>query len=218
MSEHELSIAELIDCGVLPTQAKRFAAPLAATMARFGIRSLNQRAAFIAQCVHESAGFTQLEENLRYRSPERLLAVFTRLKGRSTSELLALCRNPQALAAAVYGGLNGNAPAPSADAWRFRGSGLIQLTGRRNFLHAEMDTGRPYLAQPELVRTHPEDATLTAGLFWEWNHCNRIIDEDDFDGVSKVINLGNRRSPRTPNGNAERRELYDRALDALRAD
>ncbi len=208
-------IRELIDCGVHPTQARTFADPIAKTMERFRITSRRQRAAFVAQCMHESGSFTRLEESLWYRSPERIIAVFARMRARLLPELLALCENPQALAAAVYGGLNGNAEAPSDDGWRYRGSGLIQLTGRRNFAHAQADTGRPYVAQPELVRTNPDDAAMTAGLFWEWNHCNRIIDEDDFDGVSKVINLGNRRSTRTPNGNAERRELYERALRAL---
>jgi putative chitinase len=192
-----------------------FAGPLANAMNRFGVVSLPQRAAFIAQCMHESANFTRLEESLWYSSPDRIALVFGRLRAQPAHTLEVLCKNPRALANAAYGAINGNRGPSTDDGWRYRGSGLIQLTGRHNFERAQGDLGRPYVEQPELVRTSPDDAALTAGVFWLWNGCNAIIDEGDFDGVSKVINLGNRRSGRVPNGNDKRRALYAQVTQAF---
>jgi putative chitinase len=212
-----MSVRDLIDAGVSPTQAKLYAGPLTTTMERFAITTLPQRAAFIAQCMHESGNFTRLEESLWYSTPERIALVFGRLRAQPAHTLLDLCKNPRALANAAYGSMNGNRGPATDDGWRYRGSGLIQLTGRNNFERAQSDSGRPYVEQPELVRTNPDDAALTAGLFWLWNNCNRIMDEGDFDGLSKVINLGNRRSGRIPNGNAQRQALYARVTAALLA-
>lgn len=208
-------IRALIDSGMNPTQARMYDAPLCKAMHRFDIQTVPQRAAFVAQCMHESANFTRLEESLWYSTPERITTAFKRLRGLGRDDLIALCKNPHALADAAYGSMNGNRGQLSGDGWAYRGSGPIQLTGLDNFKHAAADTGRPYVEQPDLVRTNPDDGCLVAALFWHWNGCNSTMDDGDFDGVSKIINLGNRFSKATPNGSEDRRALYARVMRAM---
>ena len=71
-----ITVASLIAAGIGPTQARQFAQPLAAACERFGITTPARIAGFVAQCRVESAGFTRLEENLSYRSADRLRQVF----------------------------------------------------------------------------------------------------------------------------------------------
>jgi len=205
----------LIDVGVTPTLAKLYAAPLVKVMARFEINTMPRSAAFLAQILHESSRLARMEESLWYTTPERIVATFDRLKSLPADELKALCRNPHGLANMAYGSRNGNRGVMSGDGWRYRGSGAIQITGLAAFVAAQKASGRPYVDHPELVRENPEDAIMSAGLYWDAHGCNKIVDEDDFDGVSKLINLGNRKALPSPNGAQDRRDLYDEARLAL---
>jgi len=69
--------ALLISAGIAPTQARQFAEPMRAACALFDISTPVRLAAFLAQCIHESAGFTRLEENLWYTTPDRIDALVT---------------------------------------------------------------------------------------------------------------------------------------------
>lgn len=181
-----LELQHLIAAGIDPTQARRFLEPLRQACERFRIDTPRRRAAFIAQLAHESTGFTRLEENLFYTTPERIRAVFP-----STVPTLAqartLVRAPQALANHVYARKNGNGDAASGDGWRYRGRGLIGLTGLGNYLRAEQTLGRPYVSQPDLV-AQPADAALTSAHWWHLNDCNRLADTWDIDGITRRVN------------------------------
>ena len=78
---------------------------------------INTLAMVLAQLGHESAGFTVLEENLRY-SPERALAMWPQRLG-TLVRARAACRTPENLANIVYGGRMGNTE--HGDGWRYRG-------------------------------------------------------------------------------------------------
>ena len=210
-----MTAAVLIACGVRTDVAAAFADPIAATMERFAITSFERRAGFLAQCLHESASLSRLEEGLYYRSSALIAATFRRLSALPSQELSSLVANPRGLARAAYGSMNGNRGPGTDDGWAYRGSGIIQITGLRNFDRAQNDTGNPYVANPDMVRKEPAHAALTAGLYWSWNDCNAVMDAGDFDGLSKLINLGNRRTKGVPNGNQARRDLYSRVLEVL---
>ena len=203
-----ITIQNLIAAGVQPTQAKQFAPHIEAACERFEIKTLSQRAAFIAQAMHESSNFTRLEESTYYSTPERIHNTFARLRNVSAAVLgVNYVKKPQALANLAYAGINGNGDEASGDGWRYRGRGLFQLTGRANYLAAGDATGRDYKAQPELV-AQPLDAAMTAGWFWSTARLNSILDRGGVDQVSKRVNGGY-------NGIVERRELYRRVLEAL---
>jgi putative chitinase len=195
-----ITVPVLIAAGIPPTQAKAFADPLSAACALFDIGTIKRQAAFIAQAAHESANFTQLEENLFYTKPSRVRAVFPS-KVKTEQDALRLVRNPKALANCVYANRLGNGDEASGDGWRFRGRGLFQLTGRFNYRAAEMGLNRPYVTNPDLV-AEPSDAALTAAWFWYQHGCNVLVDAGAFDQVSKMIN-----GPAML-GAAERRKLF----------
>lgn len=180
-------IERLISAGVHPTQAKAFADPLKAAMALFDISTDERQAAFLAQCMIESQGFTKLEENLYYTTPARLNMVFGAI--RTDAEAALYIRNPKALANKVYAGRNGNGDEASGDGWEFRGRGLFQLTGRANYKAASegVGMGAVYLHKPSLV-SEPPDACLTAAWYWQSHGMNQLIDIGDFDRTTRMIN------------------------------
>lgn len=95
----------------------------------------------------------------------------------------------------------------AGDGKRFKGRGLIQLTGRANYTAYEHDTGSPVVAHPTLL-AEPEDAVRSALWYWHKHKLNAIADEDDFVLITKRINGGT-------NGIKERRAYLDKARKVL---
>ena len=127
-----------------------------------------------------------MEENLYYTTPEHIRQVFpSRVTSMQQASLLT--RRPQDLANCVYAGRNGNGDQMSGDGYRFRGRGLLQLTGRTNYAAAAEGTGRPYTVQPELVAL-PPDACLSAAWYWAWNGLNLLADASNTDAISRAVN------------------------------
>ncbi len=182
----KITVGALVAAGVGPTQARQFAEPLAAACERFDITSPSRVAAFIGQCAVESVWFTRLEENLNYTTPEQLCRVFSS-KFRSHAEAAPYCRAPEKLANYVYAGRNGNGDVASGDGWRYRGGGLIHLTGRDNYAEAERALDKGYLGFPELVRA-PEGACLSAAWFWHCHKLNILADAMLVNDITRVVN------------------------------
>jgi len=202
-----IQLASLVAAGIGPTQARLFAAPLAEACTRFGIDTPQRQAAFVAQCAHESRLFTALEEGLFYRTPERICAIF-RSTVPDVGAAQPLACNPKLLACHVYANRNGNGDAASGDGWRYRGRGLIQLTGRANYSRAALALGRPYVDQPDLVQ-EPLDACLTAAWFWNAAKLNNLADAARIDDITRAVN-----GPAMA-GAADRRALYKATLAAF---
>lgn len=150
-----------------------------------GIESDEQINMFLAQTGHESGQFNTLEENLNY-SGDRLLVVFPKyFKGRDVS---SFNRNPEAIANVVYAGRMGNGNEASGDGYKFRGRGILQVTGRSNYTHCSQfiyndDT---LVQHPELLK-EPEAALGSAIWFWS---ANNLVNETDFVAMTKKINGG----------------------------
>lgn len=184
-----ISVAALIACGIHPTQAKQFAEPVRIACERFDILTPARFAAFVAQASHESTGFTRLEEDLRWRSADRLDDTFSLVRGRGDAAAL-IARGPEAIANRVYSGRNGNGDEASGDGWRYRGRGLFQLTGRANYRRAGTDLDKVYEGFPELVML-PEDAALTAAWYWATRipgGFNVLADTSQIDLITELIN------------------------------
>ena len=181
-------INQLIECGVQPNIARRFADPLAATMQLHAIDSALRQAGYLANAYVESEGFTKLEEGLWYTTPERVKAVFSS-SVKTIEHATQLCRNPKLLANTVYANKLGNGSMASGDGWKYRGRGIFQLTGKFNYHKASIGTqmGAVYLNNPDLV-SETEDACITAAWFWVEHKCNHMMDAQKFDSTIKAIN------------------------------
>lgn len=100
------------------------------------------------------------------------------------------------------------------DGKRFKGRGIIQLTGRDNYAEASKDLGIDLVNNPELAED-PEISVRTAIWFWEKKRINRFADKDDIFGVSKTINGINKKTG-LPNGYEDRKDKLARAKKALK--
>lgn len=96
------------------------------------------------------------------------------------------------------------------DGVRFKGRGLIQITGRKNYMDLSRDLGVDFVNHPQWLEL-PEYAVLSAFWFWDKHSLNSYatLCEDDFKRITKIINGGY-------NGYANRAELWARAKDVLK--
>ena len=186
-----------------------FVPALNTAMARFKINSPVRMAAFIAQVGHESGQLTRMVENLNY-SAARIVelgnasAPSTRWRS-LVPQAKAIERNPRAFAEAVYGGRMGNDK--PGDGFKYRGRGLIQLTGANNYRAAGAGLGLDLVNHPELV-AQPDTAALVAGWFWQSNGLNELADSGQFAKITRTINGG-------LTGQADRLALRDLAAKVL---
>ena len=176
---------------------------------RWKIDSRVRMAAFLAQIGHESGQLRNLVENLNY-SAEALVCTWP---SRFTSQTAgAYARQPEKIANRVYGDRMGNGSESSGDGWRFRGRGLIQLTGRDNYRAAGLALGLPLVEQSELLE-QAEYAAQSAAWWWAQHGLNELADSGRIQDIGSVINTG--RAGRVPHGAAERKALYDLAQRVL---
>lgn len=153
----------------------------------YGINTPKRVAAFVAQCAHESAEFRFIEENLNYRAAS-LRKTFA--KYFPTDEIARQYeRKPQMIANRVYANRMGNGDEASGDGWRYRGRGLIQLTGKDNYTFFAGSLGIPVEEAADYLGTF-EGAAQSACFFWEQNNINRFADAGDIRGMTRAINGG----------------------------
>lgn len=166
--------------------------PLNETFARFAIDTPVRQASFIGQCGHECGNFKVLEENLNYRAAT-LLKLFPRTPKRSwgftPEEAAAYERQPKKIANRIYANRMNNRDEASGDGFRFRGRGILQLTGAANYHHAGKALGVDFIMEPDLVAT-PKYAAMTAGWFWNTHKINQFADVQDWVTMTKKINGG----------------------------
>ncbi len=172
---------------------------------KYQIDSPQRIAAFIAQCSHESGHFEKLVENLNYGAKGLIM---TWPKRFTTPELAnKYARQPEAIANFVYSNRLGNGDELSGDGWKYRGRGIIQLTGKYNYQKFADSVGMNLEQVIDYLETK-QGATEAACLFWKNNNLNRYADNGDIRGMTKVINGGFL-------GLSEREENYKKALTIL---
>jgi len=156
----------------------------------YEINTSKRIAAFIAQCSHESGGFTALKENLNYKAAT-LQKIFPKyFPDDATAN--AYANRPdkqQAIANRVYANRMGNGPEESGDGFRYCGRGLIQLTGKQNYTWFAASLGIPVEEASEYLQTF-EGAAQSACWFWETNKLNQFADSGDIVTLTKRINGG----------------------------
>lgn len=165
-------------------------AALSKLLPQYQIDTPKRIAAFIAQCSHESAGFTALQENLNY-SAGTLRRIFPRYfpTDEMAQEYVSLPNKQEAIANLVYASRMGNGDPESGDGYRFRGRGLIQLTGRDNYTFFAGSLGISVEEASTYLETF-EGAAQSACWFWETNGLNQWADEGDILTLTKRINGG----------------------------
>lgn len=172
-----------------------------------GLTTIARIAHFVAQIAAETLGLTRLDENLNYTTADRLTKVFPSKFATAESAKLFL-RNPEKLANHVYAGKNGNKD--GGDGWLYRGSGLIQLTGRGNFRDVGKLVHMPLENDPELAR-QPDSALRIALGYWAARKINSVANDGGDAAVTNVTKLIN---PALV-GLAERKSYYRKAMKIL---
>lgn len=152
----------------------------------FDLRPPKRLAMWLAQCGFESASFNILRERTSYRTVAQLRAVFPR-EFPTDAAALPYVLNPPGLANFVYAGKDGNGDVASGDGFRFRGGGLIQLTGRANYRQVGEHLGLDLEVRPMQIEA-PAIAARTAAFFWQQNDLNAAADAGDFDYTTKRVN------------------------------
>jgi putative chitinase len=93
------------------------------------------------------------------------------------------------------------------DGQRFKGRGLIQITGRDNYRQISQDLGVDYLKNPDRLAQVP-DCVTSAFWYWDKRDLNPLADRDNFDGITLAINGGY-------NGYRDRLDYLSRARTVL---
>lgn len=171
---------------------------LAGVFEKYEINTPLRQAHFLAQLKHESGNFTRVEENFNYKSAERLFTVFTKYfdtnknKKMDLSELQILksyIGDPKRLGSYVYANRMGNGNIQSGDGWKYRGKGLIQLTGKDTQTRYAKYVGKNIEKEPDFI-LEPHYAVDSAGWFWMTANLNALADKDEFTKITIKINGG----------------------------
>ena len=193
---------------------------LAKILPEYDITTTERVAAFLAQCAHESNGFTALKENLNYSAqglantwPNRFAVKDADGKAIKpyVPNVIAkrIERNPDIIANNVYADRLGNGPMESSDGARYCGRGLIQLTGKDNYAKFAKSINKPFEEIVAYLET-PVGAVESACWFWTTNYLNQFADSGDIETMTKRINGG-------LNGIDDRKTRYAQAIKVLGA-
>ncbi|MTI31077.1 glycoside hydrolase family 19 protein [Xanthovirga aplysinae] len=185
---------------------QKYEQPLNELMPQYEINSPLRVAHFIAQLAHESGNFKFTSENLNY-SATALYKVFRKyFPTKETAERYA--RKPELIANLVYANRLGNGDEKSGEGWKYRGRGLIQITGKANYRDCGKGLELDLLNKPEILAETPQTAISSACWFWKTRNINKYADKDDLKKVTRTINGGY-------HGLKEREEFLQRAKDVM---
>lgn len=174
----------LVQCQVKPLTAAKWSAVFAAEI-QPGTFSAGDSEIddFLGQVLHESGKLEILVENLNYSAP-RLMQVWPK-RFPTLSAAQAFAFKPEALANSVYGGRLGNTQ--PGDGWRFRGRGLLQVTGRDNYVTLGKTLGIDLVGNPDML-AQPAIALRASIAWWEKNVPDAVM--GDIVRVTKRVNGG----------------------------
>ena len=146
----------------------------------FDINTPERQAAFLAQVGHESGGLRYVRE----------------IWGPTEAQMW-------------YEGRKDLGNTEPGDGFKYRGRGLIQITGRANYAEVGEALATDLINSPELLE-QPDMAVRSAMWFWKKHGLNELADVGDFARITIRINGGT-------NGLADRQALYAKAKDVMEA-
>lgn len=177
-------------------------------IAKFNISQILRLTHFLAQCGHESAGFTAVSENLNY-SADGLKRIFPKYFPEPLNQTYA--RKPVKIASRAYAGRMGNGDEASGEGYKFRGRGYIQLTGKLNYANFGKFIGEDTVANPDLVAS--KYSLASAAFFFDvnklWEICDKGASVDVVTVLTKRINGGT-------NGLDDRINLFNKYYGRLK--
>ncbi|WP_225182180.1 glycoside hydrolase family 19 protein [Pectobacterium aroidearum] len=192
--------------GISPALASRWHPHLIAAFDEFNIKTATAQAMFIAQVGHESGGFSRIVESLNY-TPAALAGTFGKRITQYQADMLGRtakqAANQEAIANLVYADRLGNKV--RGDGWKYRGRGLIQVTGHDNYRACGTGLKLDLVTSPELLE-QDANAMRSAAWFWSANRCGQY--GSDVSRVTRIINGGT-------NGLEDRRERFELAQQVL---
>lgn len=142
--------------------------------------------------------FNQYLPEYEVTTPIRLWSYFAQI-GHESGQLRY---NKEIASGQAYEGRKDLGNTEPGDGVRFKGRGLIQITGRSNYQAISNSFGVDFISQPELLET-PDYAVKSTFWFWKNNGLNTIADTGDFVKLTRRINGG-------LNGLADRQAIFDR--------
>ena len=186
----ELTIQQLKELLPKNPYVEHWHRALAQLLPDYDINTPQRIAAFVAQCAHESGGFTALKENLNYKAVT-LRKIFPKYfpDDAIANHYASLPNKQEAIANKVYASRMGNGDESSGDGYRYCGRGLIQLTGKNNYQSFADSLEMNVEDVPEYLATF-EGAAQSACWFWESNNLNQWADKGDILTLTKRINGG----------------------------
>lgn len=143
------------------TRAALFSEPLTNAMAEFQINTPKRQASFLAQVAHESGSLKYVRE----------------LADGSAYDVGELAKRL------------GNTPEDDGDGEFYKGHGLLELTGKDNYIACGVALGIDCGNHPELLE-EPINASRSAAWFWRRAGLNELADGDKFGTVTRIINGG----------------------------
>jgi putative chitinase len=179
--EKRMPITEQQLLQILPNARRNagvFVPALNTAMGRYGIVGALRVAAFIAQVGHESGQLRWVRE---IWGPTKQQAGY---EGRAD--------------------LGNTVP---GDGSKYRGRGLIQITGRANYAECGEALGLDLVNQPTLLE-QPQHAAMSAAWFWSTRGLNTLADQGQFVKITRRINGG-------LTGQDDRQALYNKVLEVL---
>lgn len=164
-------------------------------------------AAFLSQTGVESNNYQWLTENLNYTA-DQLLKTFP-YYFKTFDKAQAYARQPEKIANLVYSNRLGNGNENSGDGWKYRGRGIMQITGKANYRQASiaMYNDERLVLNPELLAAQ-DGAIRSACWFWNNKELNTYADQGDIEMITYLINGGY-------NGLDERKDKYNIAMSVL---
>jgi putative chitinase len=154
---------------------------------QYNINTRYRIACFIGQLSHESMEFRVLQENLNY-SARGLRTVFGKYFPNQTIANI-YARQPIKIASRVYANRMGNGSESSMDGWKYRGRGLIMITGKENYIRFANHIGKSLESTIDYMETQ-EGAIQSACWFWETQSLNRYCDTMSVQTLTVKINGG----------------------------
>lgn len=179
----------------------------------YSVNSPLRIAHFLAQIGHESH-FKIAEENGSY-SAKRMREIFGckggsekynaasddatagRLRPKLWDEEAKYANNPKNLLSYAYASRLGNGDELSGDGYKYRGRGMMQLTGKTNYseftnTHNQKNPNdqRDFVANPELVAIEIAYGIESSFYFWNSRNLNVVADTDDVEQVTTLVNSG----------------------------